>query len=59
MANSKPVGVAYADPALEPGTTITSATITSPTVSGGTVDGATVGASSASTGKFTVPLLAS
>ena len=34
MANNKPVGVAYSDPELVSGTTITGAAITSSTVSG-------------------------
>ncbi len=36
MPNTKPVGVAYSDPELVAGTTITGATVTSPTISGGT-----------------------
>lgn len=38
MANSKPVGVAYSDPELVSGTTITGATITNPTITGATLD---------------------
>jgi hypothetical protein len=54
MPNTKPVGVAYSDPELVSGTTITSATITTPTIAtptittpaitGGTVTGATIDA---------------
>lgn len=40
MANNKPVGVAYSDPELVSGTTITGAV-----VSGGTVSGATISSS--------------
>lgn len=36
MANTKPVGVAYSDPELVSGTTITGAAITNSTVTGGT-----------------------
>lgn len=39
MANSKPVGVAYSDPELVAGTTITGATITGGTISGATIAG--------------------
>ena len=47
MANTKPVGVAFSDPELVAGTTITGAaisggTISSATVSGGTVSGTTI-----------------
>ena len=42
MPNTKPVGVAFSDPELVSGTTITGATITSPAVSGGTIAGATL-----------------
>ena len=52
MANTKPVGVAFSDPELVAGTTITGATITSPTITGGAYNG-TVGATTASTGAFT------
>lgn len=48
MANSKPVGVAYSDPALGAGTTLTGGAVTS-----STVDSSTVGATSPSTGNFT------
>ena len=41
MPNTKPVGVAFSDPELVAGTTITGATITSPTISGGSISGAT------------------
>lgn len=53
MANTKPVGVAYSDPELVSGTTITSATVTSPTVSGGTIDNAVIGGTTAAAGTFT------
>ena len=36
MANTKPVGVAYSDPELVAGTTITGATISGSTISGST-----------------------
>ena len=42
MPNTKPVGVAYSDPELVSGTTITGATVSGATVSGGTVSGAIV-----------------
>jgi hypothetical protein len=42
MANSKPVGVAYSDPELVAGTTITGAVITGSTISGSTSTTATV-----------------
>ena len=48
MPNTKPVGVAYSDPELVSGTTITGAV-----VSGGSIDGATVGGTSAGAGTFT------
>ncbi len=48
MPNTKPVGVAYSDPELVSGTTITGAVI-----SGGSIDGAVVGGSSAGAGTFT------
>lgn len=38
MANTKPVGVAYSDPALVSGTTIDGATITGSTLTGATVN---------------------
>lgn len=44
MANTKPIGVAYADPELVSGTTITGAAITSSTVSGTFTSTATTGA---------------
>ena len=47
MANTKPVGVAYSDPALTSGTTITGAT-----VSGGTIDNAVIGGTTAVAGTF-------
>jgi len=40
MANTKPVGIAYSDPELVAGTTITGATIASPTITGATLAGA-------------------
>lgn len=46
MPNTKPVGVAYSDPELVSGTTITGATVTSPTMSGGTITGSTIDATS-------------
>lgn len=42
MPNTKPVGVAYSDPELVSGTTITDATITNATITGGTSSGATL-----------------
>lgn len=48
MPNTKPVGVAYSDPELVSGTTITGAAI-----SGGTVDNAVIGSSTAAAGTFT------
>ena len=53
MVNTKPVGVAYSDPELVSGTTITSATVTTPTVSGGTIDNAVIGGTTAAAGTFT------
>lgn len=44
MANTKPVGVAYSDPELVSGTTITGATITASTVGGTFTSTATTGA---------------
>jgi hypothetical protein len=44
MANTKPVGVAYSDPELVSGTTITGAVITGSTVSGTFTSTATTGA---------------
>lgn len=41
MANQKPVGVAFSDPALVAGTTITGATISGGTISGATISGTT------------------
>ena len=46
MPNTKPVGVAYADPELVSGTTITGAAISGGTVTGGTVTGTTIDATS-------------
>lgn len=42
MPNTKPVGVAYSDPELVAGTTITGATVSGGTISGATISGATV-----------------
>jgi hypothetical protein len=42
MPNTKPVGVAYADPELVSGTTITGAAISGGTISGGTISGAAI-----------------
>ena len=42
MPNTKPVGVAYSDPELVAGTTITGATITGATITGGTATGMTI-----------------
>jgi len=42
MPNNKPVGVAYADPELVSGTTITGAIITNPTISGSVTSDATI-----------------
>lgn len=57
MANTKPVGVAYSDPELVEGTTITGATITNPTITGATLTGGafngTVGATTPAAGSFT------
>jgi hypothetical protein len=44
MANSKPIGVAYSDPELVAGTTITGAEITASTFSGTLTSTATTGA---------------
>ena len=44
MANTKPVGVAYSDPELVAGTTITGAVITGATVTGTFTSTATTGA---------------
>lgn len=42
MPNTKPVGVAYSDPELVSGTTITGATISGATISGGTASSQTI-----------------
>ena len=42
MANTKPVGVAYSDPELVAGTTITGAAISGGTISGAAITGSTV-----------------
>lgn len=42
MPNTKPVGVAYSDPELVSGTTITGATISGGTVSGATISSPTI-----------------
>ena len=42
MPNTKPVGVAYSDPELVAGTTITGATVTSPTIASPTITGGTI-----------------
>lgn len=42
MPNTKPVGVAFSDPELTSGTTITGATITGTNITGGTITGATL-----------------
>jgi hypothetical protein len=42
MPNTKAVGVAFSDPELTSGTTITDATITNATTTGGTITGATL-----------------
>ena len=42
MPNTKPVGVAFSDPELTAGTTITGATITGATIIGGTATGVTL-----------------
>jgi len=49
MANTKPVGVAFSDPELVAGTTITGATISGGTIASATLTGATV----SGTGSFT------
>jgi len=49
MANSKPVGVAYSDPELVSGTTITGATVSGGTIDSATIGGTTAGAVSATT----------
>lgn len=48
MPNTKPVGVAYSDPELVAGTTLTGGT-----VSGGTIDNAVIGSTTAAAGTFT------
>ena len=48
MPNTKPVGVAFSDPELVSGTTITGAA-----VSGGTVDNAVIGGTTPAAGTFT------
>ena len=52
MPDTKPVGVAYSDPALTAGTTITGAAITGSTVAGSTLDAASKIASNIVTGYF-------
>jgi hypothetical protein len=42
MPNTKPVGVAFSDPELVSGTTITGATITNSTITGGTLSSPTL-----------------
>lgn len=63
MANTKPVGVAYSDPALVAGTTIDGAVITNPTITGATTAGAvaatTLSASGAVSGAGFTALFAS
>ena len=46
MPNTKPVGVAFADPELVSGTTITGAAISGGTISGAAITGATVAVTS-------------
>lgn len=46
MPNTKPVGVAFSDPELTSGTTVTGATIASSAITGGTLTGATLDATS-------------
>jgi hypothetical protein len=46
MPNTKPVGVAFADPELVSGTTITGAAISGGTISGANITGATVAVTS-------------
>jgi len=46
MPNTKPVGVAYSDPELVAGTTITGAAITGAAIVGGTVTGSTIDSTS-------------
>ena len=48
MPNTKPVGVAYSDPELVSGTTLTGGA-----VSGGTIDNAVIGGTTAVAGTFT------
>ncbi len=50
MANTKPVGIAYSDPALTSGTTIDSATITNTAISGSTVAASSGFTTTATTG---------
>ena len=54
MPNTKPVGVAFSDPELVAGTTITGATISGGTISSATISGGTVSsATSVSAGNLT------
>ena len=53
MPNTKPVGVAYSDPELVAGTTITGATVTSPTISGGTASSMTLSGATLTTPTLT------
>ena len=55
MANTKPVGVAFSDPELTSGTTITGAAITDSTISGATISGSTSTTTTVS-GTFTGPI---
>ena len=50
MANNKPIGVAYSDPALDTGTTITGATITASSVAATTLTSTTAPTTSDSSG---------
>lgn len=58
MANTKPVGVAYSDPALTDGTTLAGGTVTSgalvgAALTGGTLNGVTTGGTTPGAGTFT------
>jgi len=57
MANTKPVGVAFSDPALTSGTTITGATISSSTITGTTFTTATLTSPTITTPTISSPSL--
>ncbi len=57
MANTKPVGIAYSDPALTSGTTIDGATITGATITSSSVSGVTTTSGSFASPTITTPTI--